>query len=163
MFRLWLLIWYFTRPDRPRAQNAPSWYKDEISRGHFWFYLADEKHFREDWKSTLRRWYYFVQRTTPSGTTVHGMKLVQAQKREIDDLIDKAISHGYLIVSTKGNLYSTPSEIILTIDWKGRNFLKPFSFVNAALKEYGYLVSFLSGAGGATILFLFSKLLVWLG
>ena len=159
MRRLWLLLWYFTRPDRPQAGNAPSWYKDEISRSDFWAYLAYEKHFMEDWRSTLRNGYYFLGGTRPTQTTERGMKLAHKQKRDIDDLIDNALKYEYLLVARTSSQHPTDSETFLTIDWRGRNFLKPLSFFNDVLKKYGYVSSFLLGTGGTLLVTFWSKII----
>lgn len=153
------MIWYFTRPNRPKAGNAPSWYKDEISRSHLWMYLAHERHFMEDWRSTLRRGYYFFGGTRPTQTTEHGMMWSHKQKRDIDDLIDNALKHEYLLVDHTSSQYPTHSEIFLTIDWRGREFLRPIPFFNAVLKEYGYVSSFLLGTGGTLLITFWNKVI----
>ncbi len=56
MIRLWWLIRYFASPDRPN--NSIFWVKDELNRGSLINYLMNKMHFRENWISTLRRWYY---------------------------------------------------------------------------------------------------------
>jgi len=146
-------MWYFTRPDRPREGNAHSWYTDEISKSHLWAYLAHEKRFLEDWRATIRRYYHILGGKVSVGTTPHGMRWAHTQKELIDDLIDKAIEKNYLDRKFSSS-YQTSSETILSSNWKGRNFLKPLPFFNAVLQEYGYIVSFLFGVGGATLLFL---------
>lgn len=157
MIRLWLLVWYFTRLDRPRAGDVPSW-TDEISRFDFWAHLAHQKHFCEDWRSTIRRLHYFLGDKRPSQTTERGMRWAKKQIQDINDLIDKAIKYEYLVIARISAHHPTSSEIYLTIDWKGRNFLKPIPFINACLKEHGYLVAFISGAGGATLLLFFDRI-----
>ena len=146
-------MWYFTRPDKPRENNAPSWFKDEISRSHLWFHLAQNKHFLENWRLTIRRYYYALGGKQPSGTTLLGMKWVGIQKKQIEDLIDKALDMN-LLDKRSVSPHPTSSEILLSPNWKTREFLKPIPFFNAILKENGYIISFLFGAGGATLLFL---------
>jgi len=81
------------------------------------------------------------------------MNWIRYQNKRINDLVDKAINDGYLIPKAS-NVHPASSEIILTTDWRGRNFLKPLPFPNAVLKENGYIFSFILGSGG-TLLFTF--------
>ncbi len=142
MLKLYWLMWYFTRPDRPREDP----YKDEITRGHLWLHLAKDKKFREDWRITVfQRWlnYSFKKERPDSATTIFGMRMLSKQKEEIEDLIDKAIVKGYLIEEKKLNYKpeKIPSHRLLTTDWKGRDFLKPLSFLEACANEYPSLMN----------------------
>ncbi|MDO8492917.1 MAG: hypothetical protein Q7S34_04715 [bacterium] len=155
MIKLWRVVWYFTRPDRPNDTGVPSWH-DEISRGEFIYYLAHQKMFRENWVSTLRRYYYLgIIGKWPSTTNPLEQKRIKGQHKEINDLIDKVLNpkYGYLLVSRTTSQYPSSSEIFLTIDWRGREFINnPLIFFNALFKEYGYVTSFIFGSGGTLIL-----------
>lgn len=163
MIKLWLLIWYFTRSDRPKAGNAPSWYKDEINRSELLYYLSFKKHFRENWRATIRRYYYFFGGKQPLGTTEHGMKWIREQHKEINDLIDEAITKDYLIIAEKSVF---PSKVSLTINWKGRRFIKLLPFIEANAKEYNYfatiVASFLLGIGGTVLYFFWNNIIEYL-
>ncbi|MBI4065645.1 hypothetical protein HY412_00425 [Candidatus Kaiserbacteria bacterium] len=162
MLRLWQLMWYFTRPDRPTEQNAPLWYTNGISRSSLWLHLAHDKHFCEDWRSTIREWYYRFRGRRPMNTTEHEMRWARSQKQIIDDLIDKALHDGYLEISKTSSSRPTSSEIFLKTNWKGRDFLKPLPFFNALLKESGYLYSFIFGVGGTLLLTFSGKIIGFL-
>jgi hypothetical protein len=79
------------------------------------------------------------------------MERLKYQRQRIEDLISKAIHDGYLI-ETAPYPQCLPSEYILSINWEGRHFLKPIPFFNAFLNEYGYVWTFVFGAGGTAAL-----------
>lgn len=157
MLRLWLLMWYFTRPDLPRENNVPSWHNDTISRSHLWMHLALEKHFARDWRLAIRDWWYYrILKRPLTSPTEFGLKLTRAQRRTIYDLIEKAIHDGYIEPSH----HSNSSEVLLKVTWKGRKLVyNPAFFLDAILKEYGYLSSFIFGAGGVSIIWLIKHFL----
>jgi len=150
-------MWYFTRPSRPRSNTVPS-RQDQISRSDFHFHLVHEKHFQESFTSTFRRWYYLcLVGAWPSTLNTFEQKRIRKQYKDVNDLLDKALNpkYEYLIIARTTRQNPMSSEIFLTTDWRGRNFVyNPLAFFNAFLKEYGYVVSFISGVGGATLLWL---------
>ena len=151
MIKLWWLVWYFTRKNRPKCGNAPFWCKDEIERDRFNMYLRWNKHFCENWYSTLRTFYYTrISRGWPSETDQKEIDRIHQQSREIDDLIDVALDRGYLVKS--GNNIS--------ITYVGRNFIKPLPFFNAALKEYSHIATFVVGIIGGGTIFIIAKWLI---
>ncbi|MDO8443145.1 MAG: hypothetical protein Q7S81_02735 [bacterium] len=154
MIKLWWLMWYFTRPNRPKDGNAPNWFNDNISRSYFRIHLAHEKNFYEDWKSTIRRWYQCISGKYPTQATEYGTNLVRIQWKKIDDLIDKAIKKELLIPLDANNRNTT-----LTTDWRGRDFIKPLYFIEACAREYGYTASVVSSfiIGSGATLFIFFR------
>ena len=153
MLRLWLLMRHFTRPSRPAEGNAPSWYTNEISRSHFVDHLTHEKHFLEDWRRTFRRWYYTI--FGGPMTAKHSQKEVDRihlQRKRINDLIDKALNKNLLIPRT-ASPRPAYSEVYLTTDWRGREFIKPIQFFNACLAEYDPFIRFALGGGFVALIF----------
>jgi len=153
MRRLYLLMWHFTRPHRPGGVNVPSWYTDEITRSEFKDYLSYNKRFLEDWRGTLRRWYYTkIVNAWPSKHNQRDVDRIRLQRKRIDDLIDKAVSKNLLLITRITSPNPTSSEIYLKTDWRGREFVKPVQFFKALLEEYDPVVRFtLGGSFGALI------------
>jgi hypothetical protein len=112
----------------------------------------------EDWRDTLWTWYdYATTGTWTVGARTHARAIIQRQR--IDDILENAKRREYLLVyRPKTNPYdiidSTP-EGFLYVDDRGRNFLKPLSFLEASLKEYSHVVASVLGGGGVTLLIAF--------
>lgn len=131
MFRLWSLIYYFTRPDRPQHANAPLWMDPDITRNNLISWLIERKHFLEDWRDTLRRY---------GGLRGKGYT---EQRKAIDRLIEKALERKFLLRKHESGDH-------LTIDWRGMEFLLPQYALEATLREFSTLtvvVSSLIGGG----------------
>jgi len=80
---------------------------------------------------------------------------IHRQREDISDIIDKAIKCQYLIVLGQGSI---PSETVLGIDHKGREFLKPTYFFEAYLNEFPNIIKFiLSMLGGGVTLYIIQK------
>ena len=162
MIKLWWLMFYFNNSNRPRGSNLPSWH-DEISRGEFVNYLINQKHFRENFIETKRRWYYKISKSTQY-KSIAGRDRLLWQRKQIDDLVDKALSKNLLLPkgNSSGNLRPIASEVYLTTDWRGRDFIKFFNFIEACAREYGFMASiitaFIIGVGGTLLVVFFNEI-----
>jgi hypothetical protein len=127
----------------------------------------------EDWRDTLWCWYDYIATGiwTVGARTRGGARI---QRRKVDDILEDAIRRKYLLVA-----YITPDvgdielpdgsvtknsamDARLSIDDRGRNFLKPLPFFEASLKEYGHVVSFFLGAGGTLLVMFWNSIIDYL-
>lgn len=166
MIKLWWLMWYFTRQNRPSSLNQPSW-QNKITRGELITYLLFEKHFREYWSHTVLRWFNTVTRRNKM--VGGGLRSSPTQRQEIKDLIDEAIKKELLLPSgnSSGAMHPIPSEVFLITDYRGRHFIRPLIFIEACAREYGFfasiLTSFIIGIGGTLLVIFWDNIKLYLG
>lgn len=152
MVRLWFLLHYLNSAKRPTSTGVPSWYRNEIRQGEFVDYLTYNIGFLRDWKSTLRNFYYKrVIKWWSSKSDQREVDRIHNQRRLINDLIKKA-KEDHLIDCRSTTPNPVDSELLIEINWKGRQFLNPLYFTNYFFKEFKPILTFISGSIGLLIL-----------
>ncbi len=151
---LWV-IWYLSKYNSPTTPSLESWYGGKVLKSNFMEYLLFQKYYREDWRDTIIRWFYFVIKKRNTHSSNKGMARERMRRREIEDILNDCISRGYIIEKHSNDEIDERFSYVLFLNFQGRNFIKPLKFLNTALAEYGYVLSVFLGLGGAGILYYF--------
>jgi hypothetical protein len=138
MIRMWLLVRYFTEY-KGKTGNISTWYTGEITRSYFVDYLLNQRHFLEDVRDKAKRLIYRITGVWIFQGRRRGLERLKKQRQAVNDVIDNCLSRNYLL-KRDGAPNPTSSEIYLSIDFRGRNFIKLFPsllvFVETCLGEY---------------------------
>ncbi|MDO8514137.1 MAG: hypothetical protein Q7S50_01175 [bacterium] len=150
MVRMWVICWYFHRFQG--ATGGPeTWYSGSIDRHRFENHVVWERHFKEGVKDLIQRLFPSCTEKWAKQEFGQGLNRVQYRSRLAEDAINHGLEKGYLVAKDNGQN--------LSMDFHGRRFLfNPLVFLTAVLKEYGYIVSFIFGAGGGFII----AICIWL-
>lgn len=148
---MWFLIRYLDSYKDP--QRGAHWViQARPTEQDFTGYLIFEKHFIEDWRDKLSRYFYTITKKQRQQSKF-GAKLSRLHRKRVKDVVQSCIDRG-LIQYSKPSLGASSMNTNVWTDHKSREFLQPLRFFNAVLKEYGYTVSFIFGAGGTAIIWL---------
>lgn len=157
MWRIRRLIRYLDRYRAPNASPLASFGDNKVKQDDFTYVLAFEKRFLEDCRHFFVRWFYAgIRKEQLQSEFIQ--ELNRKQYRNIKNVINNCLARD-LIQSEKPSPYTTDSERYIWTNNKSREFLKPLKFVNALLKEYGYIISFLFGVGGTSIVIFWNEII----
>ena len=145
MINMFWIIRYLNYYFNPATANISEWFDGYVDRMDFESYLFN-KFYREDIRETFQRLLATIQQKEWFDGDVASSR---KQRREIYDAIDHCIRKKYIEMK---------DENFIRVTSDGRKFIKPTFFFNELLHEYGYLLPFIFGAGGATILFLLHRI-----
>lgn len=140
---MWWIVRYLDNYYDPRTTSVTQWTKGEVTYQDFTWYLLFKRHYREDIRDTIQRWFSsLLGRESFKGD----IGRARTQRREIDDAINKCLKKQYITSrSSLTVLAPLTSEIRLSVNTQGREFLKPLKFLNTLMSEYGYITSLLTG------------------
>ncbi|SRR5258708_3673245 len=163
MIKMWWITWYFARYYPASTTPVMQWTSGEVRRDVFVWHLLFTTHYREDVRDTIQRWYCAL-----TGEEIFKGDLGRAreQHRDIDDTLDRCIERSYIISRATSVNRPTTSEIFLSVNHRGRDFLKPLKFAEACAREYAYFASIfaslLVGVGGTLLAIFWPKIISFL-
>ena len=107
--------------------SPDTWYRGEVTRYVFVDYLMNRRQFLEDWRHGMVRVCYWVTGKWIKQGNKKYVKMLEEQRKKIDDLINFCITQKYI---EQRELRSKPtsSEICLSVNWAGRRFIKTWPF-----------------------------------
>ncbi len=140
---MWFLIRYLDRYRTPQTSPLVILGINKVRRGEFEIYLFG-KHFIEDWRHFLIRWFYkCINIQQPQSRFIQ--KLNHKQLRSIKDIVDNCLERGLIQRELPWGV--APSDSYIWTNNKSREFLQIPRFFSAILAEgeYGRLITFIFG------------------